>query len=316
MKIKIDTKKGAEAVSDFLQKTGDLSKKTINDIQQGAVSLSEKTKHDAYLRRLRKYNPLFPDVYNSPEFCIPNMIMIVDDAVRRGIDVCEGSIGWLGKQGNMEILYLYDEAVPVSKLQFVPAATCDSVYYVDSFDRHRFIRVDCIFSKAHEERLAELEYIAHSLGAKSCSVEISESHTEVTVSKKKASIKEQATVKGISASASESSENSASYRGVSQRSGVTTAQFEGSDTPKRPTLKWFEHDDNIRHLIDIRCDGGNTIKSKTLRLSGSSSATMSRKTACSIDQAIAKISSGGGSYAMEQKADQESQSVLIYIVEF
>ena len=32
MKIKIDTKKGAEAVSGFLQKTGDLSKKTINDI--------------------------------------------------------------------------------------------------------------------------------------------------------------------------------------------------------------------------------------------------------------------------------------------
>lgn len=37
--------------------------------------------------------------------------MIVDDAVRRDIDVCEGSIGWLGKENDIEILYLYDTAI-------------------------------------------------------------------------------------------------------------------------------------------------------------------------------------------------------------
>lgn len=138
MKINIDTKKGAEAVSGFLQKTSDLSKKTIADVQANAAALSEKTKQDAYLRRLKKYNPLFPDEYKSAEFNIPNMIMIRDDAERRGIDVCEGAIGWLGKEGGMEVLYLYDEAVSFSKIQFVPSADCNAIYYVDRFDRNRF----------------------------------------------------------------------------------------------------------------------------------------------------------------------------------
>lgn len=49
---------------------------------------------------------------------------------------------------------------------FIPAATCDAVYYVDSFDRRRFIRLDYIFDHAHKERMAELKHIASSLGAR------------------------------------------------------------------------------------------------------------------------------------------------------
>ncbi len=316
MKIEIDTKKGAEAVSRFLQKTSDISKKTISDVQKGAAAFSEKSKQDSYMRRLKKYNPLFPDVYNSPDFNLPNMIMIVDDATRRGIDVCEGSIGWIGNQGGMEILYLYDEAVPTSHLQFIPTANCDSVYYVDSFDRHRFIRVDCIFNKAHEEKLAELEHIAYSLGAKSCSIEISEFNTEVAIARKKAGIKEKTNVKGVSVSFSEDADASETYRDTSQRSGIVTTQFEGSNAPKVPHLKWFLHDDSIKGLVDMRCNGDNSIKTKTLHLSGSSSATMSKKTAYSIDQAISKIGGIGSNYAMEKKAEMESRSTLIFNVEF
>ena len=188
MKITIDTKKSAEAVSGFLQKTSDLGKKTVSDVQAGAVALSEKAKQDSYLRRLKKYNPLFPDVYHSESFNLPNMIMIRDDAERKGIDVCEGAIGWLGNESGMEVLYLYDEFVRDSGITFVPSADCDAVYYVDSFDRTRYLRVDCIFKKAHEEKLAELKYVAYCLGAKSCTIEISESNVEVSVSKKKAAL--------------------------------------------------------------------------------------------------------------------------------
>ena len=135
MKITIDTKKGAEAVSGLLQKTSDLSKKTISDMQASAVALSEKAKQDNYLRRLKKYNPLFLDVYQSESFNLPNMIMIRDDAERKGIDVCEGAIGWLGNESGMEVLYLYDEFVPNCGITFVPSADCDAIYYVDKFER-------------------------------------------------------------------------------------------------------------------------------------------------------------------------------------
>lgn len=148
MKITIDTKKGAEAVSGFLQKTSDFGKKTLADVQESAMTLSEKAKQDSYMRRLKKYNPLFPVVYHNVEFVLPKMIMIRDDVDRRGIDVCEGAMGWLGKESGMEILYLYDKDVASSGIQFVPAPTCDAVYYADSFSPKRYIRTDCIFSKA------------------------------------------------------------------------------------------------------------------------------------------------------------------------
>lgn len=315
MKITIDTKKGAEAVSGFLQKTSDKSKQAIADAQASAAAISEKSKYDSYQRRLKKYNPVFPDVYHSAEFNIPNMIVIRDDAERRGIDVCEGAIGWLGKVGGMEVLYLYDEAVAESGLTFIPVASCDAVYYVDSHDRNRFIRTDCIFSKAHEERIAELKYVAHALGAKKCTIEITESSMEMTVSKKKMSIGTGVLVHGVKASSSESAEQNASQKHSVQRSGTVEATFEGCDVPKVPELKWFANEEIIKKLIDMRCSGDNSLKTETLQFSGASSATMSNKTACAIDDAMGAMKVKGSS-SMEAQAVKENCSTLIFNIEF
>lgn len=314
MKLKIDTQKGAEAVVGLLQKTTDVSKKAASEVQKGAIALSEKAKMDSYQRRLKKYNPLFPDVYHSAGFCVPNMIVIVDDAVR-GIDVCEGSIGWRSSDSGIEVLFLYDESVKESGLQFVPSPICDTVYYVDRFSRNRFIQVDCIFNKSHEERLAELKHIAHSLGAKRCTIEISETSKSSEASHKKVALHERISIKGISASSNESAEQSSSVRKADSRSGRIHAEFEGSNSPKRPKLKWFAHDENIKRLIEARCNGYNTAKSETIELHGSSSSTMSQKTACVIDGALSKMKAGGTS-KMEAQLVTENSTKMIFIVEF
>lgn len=282
-------------------------------MQKGVQDLSAKAKNESYLRRLKKYNPLFPDTYQSETFNIPNMIMIRDDAERRGIDVCEGAIGWLDNANGMEVMCLYDEAVKMSGIQFIPTITCDAIYYVDNFDRNRFIRTDCIFSKAHEERLAELKNIAYSLGAKTCSIEISEANFEVSLSNRKSNLN--TNVKNTSISTNEKFEQSLSHENSSQRSGRIVVEFEGSDTPKRPKLKWFEHDENIKKLIEMRCKNTNAIKSETLELSGASSATMSQKTAYAIDGAISKMGVKGPS-DMEKHAKSEHQSKLVFNIEF
>lgn len=315
MKITIDTQKGAEAVSGFLQKTSDLGKKTVSDVQAGAIALSEKAKQDNYLRRLKKYNPLFPDVYQSESFNLPNMIMIRDDAERKGIDVCEGAIGWLGNESGMEVLYLYDEFVGDCGLTFVPSADCDAVYYVDSFDRSRYLRVDCIFPKAHEEKLAELKHVAYCLGAKSCTIEISESHVELNVSKKKASAGLSGIIYGAKVSSNESAEHNLSTKNSGEISGKVHVQMEGHNNPQRPKLKWFACDDNINYLIDCRCNGVTGIQSESLELFGSSSATMSIKTACAIDNAVS-VMKAGNSASMEAQATRESRRKLIFNIEF
>ena len=328
MKFPIDTKKGADAVSGFLQKTSDLSKKTLSDVQAGAVAFSEKAKQDNYLRRLKKYNPLFPDVYTSDTFNIPNMIMIRDDAERRGIDVCEGAIGWLGNAGNIEVLYLYDEAIPFSGITFVPSADCNAIYYVDKFDRKRFIRTDCIFKIAHDERLAELEHVAYSLGAKHCTIDIVEKEKSLNKSNRKFDFNKNANLKSDKSSSHYSSNDTihfdtnheVTYNREDKRCSELT--WEGSDKPKRPKLKWFAHDDGVKGLIEMRCKGGNSVKSKSLEISGSTSATMSKDTACRIDRALSIMGDAEGTarnkkhIELDKQATRETERTFIFHIEF
>lgn len=317
MTMKEDNKNQTESktVANVWSKASDISKKVAEGAQKGARALSIKTKSMIYSSQMKKYNPLFPEQYHSESFHLPNMIMIVDDAVRKNIEVCKGAIGWLSSETGMEVLYLYDEWVKESGIRFVPTINCDSAYYVDNFDRNRYIRVDCIFAKAHEEKIAELEHIAHTLGAKSCSIEMIEATAEVSITNKRQEAQASGTPDNSKISASESIERSLHRSNANQRSGRIVTRFQGNESPNRPTLKWFANDDNILRLIDMRCSDANSIQSKTLELEGSSSATMSQIQATAIDSAIDKMKNRVNS-SMETQANKEYNSKLIYVIEF
>lgn len=312
MKIEFDKKKGAEALSSIVQNTVGFGKKAADDVMVGVSAMVERSKADSYARRMKKYNPLFLEQYNSPDFRLPNIIMIVDDAVRRGIDVCEGAIGWLSKESGVEVLCLYDEAVGSSGIQFIPTVTCDAVYCVDSFDRDRFIRTDLIFNKAHEERLAELKHVAYCLGAKRCTIDIIEASSDTQSHKKTMGFTEG--YKHVSTD--ERAEQSFSQTGESRRCGHVSVEFQNNDRVQIPQLKWFAHDDNIRRLIEMCCDGKRAIKAETLELIGSSSATMSQKTACAIDGTIGKMGGMKASKSMDAQAAREHHSKLVFHIEF
>ena len=282
-----------------MNKASEISKKTAVKIQEGAENLSEQTKKSLYEQRMKKYNPLFKETFRSKQFRLPNVIEIVDDAIRRGIDVCEGAIGWTDKINDVEILHLYDEWIKESKIQFLPVAKCDSVYCVDPFDKTKFINVSSAFERTTSEKLAELEHIAYCLGAKSCSIEIAETNTQLDTAKIKMSAKS-----NLEASSFSNQRN--------KQGGKNVSYFEGNNTPTQPNLKWFAYDDNINGLIEMRFTGNNSIKSKVLELNCSSSVTMSQKTALAIDK-ILKVKA---SMSMEKKAIQEHCSKLIFEVDF
>ena len=291
--------KSKKTFADFMNKATEISKKTAGKLQEDAETFSEQTKKSLYEQRMKKYNPLFAETFCSEQFRLPNVIEIVDDVVRRGIDVCEGSIGWTDKINDVEILHLYDEWVKESKIQFLPLAKCDAVYCVDPFDKKKFINVNSAFERTTSEKLAELENIAYCLGAKSCSIEIAETNTQLDNARLKMSAKSNLDISSFS--------NQRDKQG-----GKNVSYFEGNNTPTRPTLKWFAYDDNITGLIEMRCSGNNSIKSKVLELNCSSSVTMSQKAALAIDK-ILKVKA---SMSMEKKSIQEHCSKLIFEVEF
>lgn len=294
----------SEKFTNFMSKASEFGKKAADGIQKSAKDLSEQTQKTLWEQRMKYYNPLFREKFYSEEFKLPNIIQIVDDAVRRDVDVCQGAIGWTKKTNDVEVLYLYDEFVKESKINFVPFVKCDAIYCVDSFDRNRFVNVEFIFDRSMEEKMAELEHIAYSLGAKSCSIEMIESNTDIESSQKKLDAGYKET--GLKL------EDSFSRQSRSYQGGKNISYFEGDRKPVQPKLKWFAYDDNIKNLIEMRCSGDYTIKSKVLVFKGSSSATMSQKNAAAID-VISKAKAG---LSMEKKSIKEHCTQMVLEIEF
>ena len=296
----VEEKKDSGKAANFWNKASDFGKKAADGIQKGAKVVADRTKEELYVQRMKKYNPLFSKEYKSKGYKIADIIQIVTSEELQKIDVCEGAIGWRDSVAGVEILHLSEEWIKSSGLEFVPLAQHNETYCVDAFERSRYIKAESVFGKAHEERLAELERIAYMLGAKKCSVEIVESNSVSETAR--AGMKFGKNNVGLSSNT----------LNVDQRSGRTSASFEGSNDPRRPELKWFSQDENIKNLIEMRCSDKNLIRSRTLALEGSTSATMSQSTACALD-GILKVKGG---ISMEREAIKEHSSKLIFEVEF
>lgn len=315
--IDSEKKSSTKAVGEFFKKASLVSKKVAVNLQETANSTTERIKADNKNRRYKKYHPITAEEYKSENFNIPNVVKIVDDADTRNIDVCENSVGRLVTEKGVEILYINDEFVSACGLHFVPSPVCEAIYHVDNFDRSRFIRTDEIFGKALEEKLAELEHIAFSLGALRCSIEIVEESVEnenrITDTQSQGAFSRKPKKKPISGEAQGISE-SKSYSTVSS-SGKITTTFSGEMKPQMPRLKWFEHNDNMKNLIEMRLSKGSSVRSKTLVLKGASSASMAQKTAVAIDSEILKMGIKSNNN-IERQAQIERNSKLIFEVVF
>lgn len=316
MQVISDTEQKATTVTvnSFFKKAAVVSKKVAVNVQEAASVTSEKIKEDSKNRRLKKYHPITLKEYKSKKFNIPNVIKIVDDAETRHIDVCKDAIGRLVNEKGVEIFYMTDEFVSTCGLHFVPAPVCDAIYHVDNFDRTRFIRTDEIFSKALEEKLAELEHIAFCLGARSCSIEIVEDNQENNERKTKSesSLKEdKKNGNKFKNTVSVESKNNTKRN----NRGKSITNFSQNTIPQQPRLKWFAHNDNVRNLIEMRLAESGSVRSKTLELSGTSSASMTQKTAIAIDYEISKTGIKSNNN-IERQAQIEKNSKLIFEVIF
>ena len=312
MKIGFDKKKGAEALAGLVQNTVDAGKKLADSTKDSIASMVEKNKNDNLVKRLKKYNPLFLDEFHSEEFHIPKVIMIVDDVERRDIDVCQGAMGWRSQENKTEILWLYEKNWESTGIQFFPHASCNGVYYVDPFNPKRYIHANQIFGKAQDEKVAELKHIANALGARRCVIEIKESTEQMNTQNKKGDFG--SLFKGIRTSSS--AEETRTEQGYTRNAFSDEAEFEGNPIPQRPILKWFANTESILMLIESRCNGDNTLKKNTIKITGESVSTMSYDMASSIDAAMGKMANVKMGISMVANASKENRSTLYFQIEF
>lgn len=267
---------------------------------------------------LKKYRPVFPGEYMSDSFSIPNMIVISTDTDRRDIEVCRGAIGWIETAKNTDILFLYENFVTDSGLSFIPVANTDTVYYVDNFDRNRYIKLDSYFDIMQSSKLAELEHIAFSLGAKRYTIEEVNSTKGISAARKKAAEKI-----GIHIGPGKKEQNVSAHIekesvSMSNRLVRKSAEFSGGGEPVYPNLRWFRHDDNINNLIDMRLSGrikNNDMKRYSIDLEGSDYSSISSSAAAKIDTVVSKLNIGGN-YDISEKCKNESSHKLVFDIEF
>lgn len=261
---------------------------------------------------MRKYNPVFLDEYRRSDFGLPNVIVIVDDAVRKNIKICEGAIGWKSNPNDVEIFHIYDEFVKDSGLHFIPAAVCDTVYYVDPHDRTHFISFECLFRNIQEQMIGELCGIAHSLGAKHYSIELEESEEKEFNCSKNISLSKNKN-KFVAVDA-EATKNISDQR-KSYRKALASGDFEGTKKPERPLLQWFKYHNYINEIINEICTNGRKISEVNAVFNGEDYSIMSRSMARKVDAAILKLGLNHG-YNVDTNVKKTVSNKMILHMEF
>ncbi|MGM9664459.1 MAG: hypothetical protein ACI3XF_06420 [Eubacteriales bacterium] len=300
---KPDVKKGTDFIKSALNKTSEASKKAVETVKIKSQELSDQAQMMLTNAQIKKYSPLFSEELLSNDFILPKLIQIVDENVRQGIAVCEGSIGWTSGEKDTAVLHIYNTATELVKVEFLPFVQCDSIYYVDPHNSNVYINIDTYFSNIQHEKLAELQHIAYSLGAKRYWVEVVDDKSESSLLKKGTTFKAKAKVDISTEEKSTSASSSKS---------VVEASFSDAREPTMPNLCWFSNDKNLQNVIKMRCeDKNNSITEYTLELSSSSA--MSSSTAAKIDSTVSKF---GISCNFNKNVHEERNQKMFFKLEF
>ena len=287
-----EQEKTKKSFANAWKKVGDFGKKAAEETRK----FVDQTKENIHEKKSKKYTAVLLSDFEREDFKIPSIITIEDDSANRKFIEDAEAMGWIELHKEVPAFHIYSSFVEKSELVFIPIPQRNNVYCQDNFDSRKYINSNQIFGKATEEKLAELSNIAYCLGAKSCSVEILETEEQAELYRMRMM---------------KSAETVSRKAIISNRkSGKRVSYFEGNNEPKVPQLKWFAHDENVKNLIEMRCN--KAIKSTVLELSGSSCASMSRAIACAIDD----ILSIDGKISMEKQATKELNDSLLFEIEF
>ena len=304
-----------KAIKSRIKKTGEAigNKATVlaGTVRSTTTDLADNLRNKNLATKKKKLNPLFPEEYRSAEFHLPNLIVIVDDAVRRDEALCDGAIGWRSVTQEVEILYLYDEFINESGLEFIPEAVCDAAYYVDPHNRKKFIRIDFLFEWSQQEKLAELSNIAYCLGADRYSVMLTDKRSKEV--SEFADFEANAEKDGVRIKASRNRNNTKSS-GTKSKS-LASVEFTETRDPVKPELCWFRNDRYIQELIRQRCEQHIRMNNVDIELSGTEYVTMSQCTCVKVDAAIAKIGLKGKA-EMRSGSKEEQSHVMVFHLEF
>lgn len=312
-----------EAVAEGRDRAAEAAAALAEAAAEGAQNATEAVREKSRRLMLEHYRPVFPADYLAPDYDLPKMIIVVDEDTRKGVEVCEGAIGWFSDDDDLEVLHLYESAIEMSGLTFFPRPVCDSTYFVDPFDDGRYLNLAKFFEILHQDQVTELRSIAHALGARECRLESYSKTVErkahgltarAEATKKKGKKEKKGAREGLSA------ESCGELARELERSQELTLEFHQTfeDVPAAcvPPLRWFAEDKEIEFLIKTRCEEGlGRTAHYSLNVDSSVSSFMSGKLASKIDATLSRCHLLAA-VSMEEQVEVEMRRRLQFVVDF
>ena len=282
--------------------------KAAEAMKEGGEQLRLRANELKAEKELEELCPVFPETLSSASFSYPPLICIAEaDEKHLKSPVCKGSIGFLRKEDDLEILQLYPDSVGAVGITFFPSME-PAAFFVENSKEKFYVNLDDYFEYQKKERINELENIAFCLGAKHVEARLIESKKDETVVGGKADLKIPKVVKGQAAREEDHSE-------ASRWEVALSTDFDGSDEPRRPVLHYFQNEASVLNLIAMRMGQDHKIKAKTYLWDFSHSSGIKESTAVKIESALKSMKIGLNT-SLVTKAKTEKRTMLKYTIEF
>ena len=270
-----------------------------------AVAAKDSAGARAHEQELKTLCPIFRNDLDSTNFLMTKLIRITEiDKRRQESEVCKGSIGHMSVQKEMKIINIYRNNVDIFGLTFYPDMDGE-VYYVDPFDRKRYIALDDYFRYLKEARINELQKIAQDLGATHFRVTYKEQQVAQATQKRKVNVKSPVT---------------ADVQREASATAFSTVEIAAEMTcpghaPIKPQLMYLQKEPSIQSLITLRMDTESPITHQKYTLKLSNSSGIKENDAIKIDAALKSMKCSG--YAtVTTEAQKEANRFFEYEIDF
>lgn len=222
---------------------------------------------------------------------------------------CRGAVGFRTIMEDLHMVTIFRNYIDNLGLTFYPELDY-GVFYVDPCDRDHYIALDDYFSFITTQRMAELQRIAQSLGAKRFKVTSRDKTESVSSSSIDAAASVKAVGQGGGAGYSHDASNS-SMKSISLNAEMT---FPGH-APIRPELRYLKKEINFINLIEMRMDPLSPLQNQRFSIEMINSSGIKVKDAAKIDVML-KAMKGTASTTILSQAQNEARQILEYEIEF
>ena len=258
-------------------------------------------------------NPIKLEEFNEVISKNPRIIRLLEQNPHKEKEACRDAVGFNTKIVKTNVLELVKGEFPKERFTFYPNES-ELIYLRNPYVEDMYISLNAYFDYIKLARIAELEGIANSLGAKHVKITYKAEEKKFVSSSESYNVGAKLKKGKAFNSPSYNTEANISYESLTEIKIAAESNFEGCDTPIRPNLVYYLNDMQIEGFINAVL-GPNPTTDRKLTIKYNRSTDLNVDIAEGIDAVIKKLGVGA-SASVRSEVEKENRLYLEYEVKF